>query len=41
LVGEEQLERQLVVYYEVIARAYLGIYEVEKAREYASVAEDA
>ncbi|OIW31930.1 SET domain-containing protein [Coniochaeta ligniaria NRRL 30616] len=41
LIGEEKLEVQLVVYYEVIARAYMGAFDFEKAKEYANMCENA
>lgn len=41
LVDEEKLEVQLVVFYEVIARAYMEVFDFEKAREYATMAEEA
>jgi hypothetical protein len=41
LIDEENLEVQLVVYYEVIARAYMSVPNFEKAKEYATMAENA
>lgn len=41
LINEEKLEVQLVVYYEVIARAYMGVFDFEKAKQYATMCEAA
>lgn len=41
LIGDEKLEVQLVVYYEVIARAYMELFDFEKAKEYATMCENA
>ncbi|KAB5572321.1 hypothetical protein GE09DRAFT_1269063 [Coniochaeta sp. 2T2.1] len=41
LVAEEGLEPQLVVFYEVIARAYMEVWDFEKARSYARMCEAA
>ena len=40
LVQEEQLWPQLVVFYEVIARAYMEIAEWDSARQYVGLAEE-
>ncbi len=40
LVEEEQLWPQLVVFYEVIARAYMEIAEWDSARQYVGLAEE-
>ena len=41
LISEEQLEVQLVLYYEIIARAYMTVFDLARARAYAKMAEDA
>lgn len=41
VISEEQLEVQLVLYYEIIARAYMVVFDLGKARAYAKMAEDA
>lgn len=40
-VREEGTELQLMVHYEVIARAYVRVFDIQKAKRYAALAERA